>query len=110
MTKEEQLELHLNGRCNLNHTLVATKEERLLATISSISVSTCIDDAVHETDAALTMTSEAELKVWGYLMTQYNLKLGLRKFGNRGETAAMKELMQLHVMDMWTPMEAGKLS
>ncbi len=65
---------------------------------------------MHETDAALTTTSEAELKVWGYLMTQHNLKPGLRKFGNRGETAAMKELTQLHVMDMWTPIEAGKLS
>ncbi len=62
---------------------------------------------MHKTDAALTTTSEA---VWGYLMTQCNLKLGLRKFGNRGETAAVKELTQLHVMDMWTPMEAGKLS
>ena len=46
----------------------------------------------------------------GYLMTQYNLKPGLRKFGNRGEAAVVKELTQLHIMDMWTPMEASKLS
>jgi hypothetical protein len=90
--------------------LVTIKEEQLLATILSSPASAWIDNAVHETDAALTTTSEAELKVWGYLMTQYNLKPGLRKFGNRGETAAVKELSQLHVMDTWTPMEAGKLS
>ncbi len=32
-------------------------------------------------------------------MTQYNLKPGLRKFGKRGMTAAIKELTQLHIMD-----------
>jgi hypothetical protein len=51
-------------------------------------------------------------RAWGngYLLTQYNLKPGLRKFGARGETAALKEMTQLHIMDMWTPMEAEKLS
>ena len=43
-------------------------------------------------------------------MTQYNLKPGLRKFGNRGQKASVKELTQLHVMDTWTPMHADKLS
>jgi hypothetical protein len=43
-------------------------------------------------------------------MTQYNLKPGPRKFGNRGKAAAVKELTQLHIMDTWTPMEASKLS
>ena len=43
-------------------------------------------------------------------MTQYNLKLGLRKFGQRGQTAAVKELTQLHIMDTWTPLQAEKLS
>jgi len=35
-----------------------------------------------------------------------------RKFGNRGQMAAVnvKELMtQLHIMDTWTPMQADKL-
>jgi hypothetical protein len=45
-----------------------------------------------------------------YLLTQYNLKPGLRKFGARGEKAALKEMTQLHIMDAWTPMEAEKLS
>jgi hypothetical protein len=38
------------------------------------------------------------------------LKPGLRKFGTRGEKAALKEMTQLHIMDTWTPMDAGKLS
>ena len=55
-------------------------------------------------------SSEDELGVMAYLMTQYNLKPGLRKFGLRGQTAAVKELMQLHIMDTWTPLAADKLS
>jgi hypothetical protein len=42
-------------------------------------------------------------------MTQYNLKPGLRKFGTRGATAALDELMQLHMMDTWTAMDLSKL-
>ncbi len=69
-----------------------------------------IDDTIHGADDAMTTTLEDELKVWGYVMTQYNLKPGLRKFGNKGEMAAMNELTQLHVMDTWKPMYADKLS
>ncbi len=61
-------------------------------------------------DKTLITTLEDKLKVWGCGMTQYNLKPGLRKFGNRGQKAAVKELTQLHVMDTWTPMHADKLS
>jgi hypothetical protein len=50
------------------------------------------------------------MKVWGYLMTQYNLKPGLRKFGEKRAMAAMDELTQLHVMDTWTAMDPSKLS
>ena len=46
----------------------------------------------------------------GHIMTQYNLKLGLRKYGQRGQTAAVKELTQLHVMDTWKPIHAEKLT
>jgi hypothetical protein len=56
-------------------------------------------------------TSEEELGVMAYLLTQYNLKPGLRKFGAKGEKAALnKEMTQLHIMDTWTPIEAEKLS
>ena len=55
-------------------------------------------------------TSEEELGVMAYLLAQYNLKPGLRKFCTQGEKAALKEMTQLHIMDTWTPMEAGKLS
>jgi hypothetical protein len=69
-----------------------------------------IDDTIHRVDKTLITTLEDKLKVWGYVMTQYNLKPGLRKFGNRGQKAAVKELTQLHVMDTLTPMHADKLS
>jgi hypothetical protein len=58
-----------------------------------------INDVVHRIDPNLVTSSDKKLKVWGYLMTQYNLKPGLRKFGARGEEAAITEMMQLHVMN-----------
>jgi hypothetical protein len=42
-------------------------------------------------------------------MTQYNLKPGLRKFGERGATAARDELTQLHIMDIWKAMDPSKI-
>jgi hypothetical protein len=85
-----------------------TKEERLLATMTSPMEPT-IDDTMHKIDPKLCTTSQEEMMVWTYLMTQYNLKPGLRKFGARGVTAAVKELTQLHIMDTWTPLEVSKL-
>ena len=82
----------------------------MLFTSSSDSPAPLIDNTIHRVDKTLITTSEDELIVWGYVMTQYNLKPGLRKFGNRGQKAAVKELLQLHVMDTWTPMHADKLS
>ncbi len=69
-----------------------------------------VDDVMHNIDRDLCTRSEDKMRVWVYLMVQYNLKPGLRKFGSRGEEAAVKELSQLHIMDTWTPMEASKLS
>jgi hypothetical protein len=43
-------------------------------------------------------------------MTQYNLKAGLRRFGDRGKTTAMEEMTQLHIMDMWKVMDPADLS
>jgi hypothetical protein len=43
-------------------------------------------------------------------MTQYNLKPGLRKFGDRGVKAVRDKLTQLHIMDTWTAMDQWKLS
>jgi len=86
-----------------------TKEERLLATTTSPMEPT-IDDATHEVDAELCTTSREEMMVVGYLMMQYNLKPGLRKFGARGASAAVKELTQLHIMDTCMPLEVSKIS
>jgi hypothetical protein len=69
-----------------------------------------VDETVHRIDAELITELEDEMKVWAYLMTRYNLKPGLRKFGARGATAALDELTQLHVMDTWTAMDLSKLT
>ena len=87
-----------------------TKEEQRLFTSSSDSPEPLIDDTIHRVDKTLITRSEDKLKVWGYVMTQYNLKPGLRKFGNMEQKATVKELTQLHVMDTWTSMHADKLS
>jgi hypothetical protein len=91
--------------------LCMTKEEQMMATMATTNLlKSTIDIAVHKNDLEMTATSKDKIKVWVYLMTQYNLKPGLKKFGKRGKTAAMKELMQLHVMDTWTDMDPTKLS
>jgi hypothetical protein len=74
------------------------KEERLLATPTTTS-EPFVDDVMHRVDQAMCTTSEEELGVMAYLLTQNNLKPGLRKFGARGEKAALKEMTQLHIMD-----------
>jgi hypothetical protein len=69
-----------------------------------------VDNATHVNNPELISTSEEEMMVWEYMMTQYNLKAGLRKFGDKGIMAAMEEMTQLHIMDMWKAMNPAKLS
>jgi hypothetical protein len=69
-----------------------------------------VDDAEQAIVPELMTESEDEMKVWGYLMTQYNLKPGLQKFSKRGATAVVDELTQLHIMETWTAMDPSKLS
>ena len=84
-----------------------SKGKQLHATTSTIAE---IDSTEHAIDAELTTNSEDEMAVWGYLMTQYNLKPGLYKFGERGTKAAVSELTQLHIMDTWAVMDPGRLT
>jgi hypothetical protein len=86
-----------------------TKQEQIHGTTWS-ETTFAIDDTKHTINPELVMESEEKMKVWGYLMTQYNLKPGLRKFGENGATAAMDELTQLLVMDTWTAMDLSKQS
>ena len=46
----------------------------------------------------------------GVIMTQYSLKLGLKKFGDSGEKAVLKELNHLHDMGTLYPMDPKELS
>ncbi len=57
----------------------SNSEELIHATMSS---NLDVDDTVHQVDPKLHTTSEDEIAVWGYLMTQCNLKPGLKKLEN----------------------------
>ncbi len=69
-----------------------------------------VDDATHINNPELVSSSEEEMMVWEYVTTQCYLKAGLWKFGDKGKMAAMKEMMQLHIMDTWKVMDPAKLS
>ena len=69
-----------------------------------------LDDVEHEQDSELVTQSEDEIAVMKYLLTQYNLKAGLKQFGEKGIAAAKGNLTQLHVMDTWVPKELTMLS
>ena len=45
-----------------------------------------------------------------YILTQYNLKAGLKQLGEKGISAAKGELTQIHVMDTWVPKDPTMLS
>ena len=89
--------------------LQMSKEEQMFATTASSAAPT-VDETIHRYDKIMTTTSKEELHVWAYIMTQYNLKPWLCKFGQQGQTAAVKELTQLHLMDTWKPIHAKKLT
>ncbi len=69
-----------------------------------------VDYATHVNDSELASRLEEEMMVWGYTMMQYNLKAGLRKFGDKARTAAMEEMIQLHIIDTWKAVDPAKLS
>ena len=58
-----------------------------------------LNDLEHDQYSELVTQSEDEMSAMKYLLTQYNLKAGLRHFGEKGIAAAKGELTQLHVMD-----------
>jgi hypothetical protein len=57
--------------------LQMSKEEKLFATTASTTAVPTVDETIHRYDEIMTTTSEEELQVWAYIMTQYNLKPGL---------------------------------
>jgi hypothetical protein len=86
-----------------------TREERLHAT-TWLDMEPPINNTEHAIDPELLTDSEDKIKVWAYLMMQYNLKPGLRKFEAKGAKAAIDELTQLHIMDTWTAMDPSKIT
>ena len=53
--------------------------------------------------------SEDKIALFVYLMTQYNLKAGLREFSKKGLSAAENELTQLHIMGVWEVQDPSKI-
>ena len=51
-----------------------------------------LSDVEHDQDSELITQSEDEMDVMKYLLTQYNLKEGLKHFGEKGIAAAKGEL------------------
>ena len=49
------------------------------------------------------------MAVMKYILTKYNLKAGLRHFGEKGVAADEEELTQLHVMETWVPEDPAML-
>ncbi len=84
------------------------KNEQLHASVQLPNRDFDVDNVEHTADAEM-LTELEKIKVWAYVMTQYNLKPGLWRLGARGVAAAMKELMQLHIMDTWRPVDLSKL-
>ena len=54
--------------------------------------------------------SEDKIALFVYLMTQYNLKAGLREFSKKGLSAAENELTQLHIINIWKVQDPSKIS
>ena len=69
-----------------------------------------LNDVENDQDSELVTQSEDEISVMKYLLTQYNLKAGLRHFGEKGIAAAKGDLTQLHVMETWVPKDLTMLS
>jgi hypothetical protein len=54
--------------------LCMTKDEQMMATtLSANLLKDTIDDTIHRNDPETTIMFKDKIKVWAYLMTQYNL-------------------------------------
>jgi hypothetical protein len=58
-----------------------------------------------------TMTEEErDAEIFHFVMTQFALKTGLKKFKESGEIAVTNELTQLHMIETFAPQDATKLT
>ena len=75
-----------------------------------LQTSRMLNNVENDQDSELITQSEDEMTVMKYLLPQYNLKAGLKHFGEKGIAAAKGELTQLHVMDTWVTEDPTMLS
>jgi hypothetical protein len=92
------------------HHTICGNDKRRADTCTWSDTAPPINDIEHIFDPELVTDLVDKVKVWRYLMSQYNLKPGLRKFGERGAKAATDKLTQLHIMDTWTAMDPPKIT
>ena len=83
------------------------KEEYINLNVAGHNVNNVCHTAA---DKEMIAQSDDKIAVFAYLMTHYNLKAGLREFGEKGEAAATDELTQLHVMGVWEVQDPSKMS
>ena len=53
---------------------------------------------------------EMVMNAFKYVLTQYGLAKGLKKYGSKGEEAAEKKQSQIHEMNALRPINANSLS
>ena len=75
-----------------------------------LQTSEMLNDVEHEQDSEIITQSEEEMAMMKYLLTRYNLKAGMKHFGEKCIAAAKGELTQLHVMDTWVPEDPTMIS
>ena len=75
-----------------------------------LQTSGMLNDVEHDQDSELITQSEDKMAVMKYILTQYNLKAGLKHLGEKWIAAAKGELTQLHGMDTWVPKDPAMLS
>jgi hypothetical protein len=63
-----------------------------------------------EFGASQVSPNEAFLILESVMLTQYNLKQGIKRFGDRGKTAVLDELQQLYDRDVMEPLNPNNLS
>ena len=61
-----------------------------------------VNNTQYTVNEELMAKNDHKIAIWGFLVTQYDLKAGLQKVGPKGDKAAVKELTLLHVMNTWT--------
>ena len=107
MVREARREAKLKGN-TLPEVTMSTVEARAEIR-NEITYNSYIGNGIWA-DMPETIHSDVLPKVAHTLMTQLELKRGLREFGDRGKEAVSSELMQIHMQDTCVPTYGGDMT